>query len=171
MAMSRSPAGVKPFYGSDVIYFTTRHRAYVRYLSQPDSASLWLFGPALSGSPLRSLSFAEEFCSCRAAIVSLLDHGGNRMGNRKDTNDGSTYIGRGGPQITGRDGYAEVGKRCKLDLFGNPNLPSAPENQPAILAAFWTWKNLNRLLIRAIASAVSKHGMVEQTVLLIARLG
>jgi len=28
---------------------------------------------------------------------------GNRMGNRPGTSDGSTYIGRGGPQVTGRE--------------------------------------------------------------------
>jgi putative chitinase len=69
---------------------------------------------------------------------------GNRMGNRKGTSDGSTYIGRGGPQITGRDGYIEVGKRCGLDLVNDPGLATAPEHQPAILAAFWSWKNLNK---------------------------
>lgn len=69
---------------------------------------------------------------------------GNRMGNRPGTHDGSTYIGRGGPQVTGRDGYAEVGKRAGLDLVNHPELATLPENQPAILAAFWDWKNLNR---------------------------
>jgi putative chitinase len=69
---------------------------------------------------------------------------GNRMGNRKGTNDGSTYIGRGGPQITGRDGYIEVGQRCGLDLVNSPDLASAPEHQPAILGAFWSWKKLNK---------------------------
>ena len=69
---------------------------------------------------------------------------GNRMGNRKGTHDGSTFIGRGGPQITGRDGYAQVGERCGLDLVNEPELAASPENQPAILAAFWTWKNLNK---------------------------
>lgn len=68
---------------------------------------------------------------------------GNRMGNRPGTSDGSTYIGRGGPQITGRDGYREVGRRCGLDLVNNPQLASDPAAQPAILAAFWSWKNLN----------------------------
>lgn len=68
---------------------------------------------------------------------------GGRMGNRRGTSDGSTYIGRGGPQITGRDGYKEVGRRCGLDLVNNPELASLPEMQPAILAAFWSWKNLN----------------------------
>jgi putative chitinase len=69
---------------------------------------------------------------------------GNRMGNRRGTNDGSTYIGRGGPQITGRNGYREVGRRCELDLVNNPELAGRPEHQPAILAAFWSWKDLNR---------------------------
>jgi predicted chitinase len=69
---------------------------------------------------------------------------GNRMGNRPGTSDGSKYIGRGGPQITGRDGYAQVGKRAGLDLVNLPELASLAEHQPAILAAFWSWKNLNR---------------------------
>jgi len=70
---------------------------------------------------------------------------GNRLGNRPGTNDGSTYIGRGGPQITGRGGYREVGKRCELDLVNNPQLAATPTVQPAILAAFWSWKNMNPL--------------------------
>jgi putative chitinase len=69
---------------------------------------------------------------------------GNRMGNRPGTRDGSTYIGRGGPQITGRGGYKAVGKLAKLDLVKKPELATLPENQPAILAAFWTWKKLNK---------------------------
>lgn len=69
---------------------------------------------------------------------------GNRMGNRPGTNDGSTFIGRGGPQITGRGGYEEVGARCGLDLAGDPALATKPEHQPAILAAFWEWKGMNR---------------------------
>lgn len=74
---------------------------------------------------------------------------GSRMGNRPGTHDGSTYIGRGGPQVTGRDGYQEVGKRAGLDLEANPELASKFEHQPAILAAFWRWKNLNRFADRA----------------------
>jgi len=68
---------------------------------------------------------------------------GNRMGNRPGTSDGSAFIGRGGPQITGRDGYAEVGKRIGLPLEAQPELACRPEHQPAILAAFWSWKGLN----------------------------
>jgi putative chitinase len=69
---------------------------------------------------------------------------GSRMGNRPGTNDGSRYIGRGGPQITGRDGYREVGRRAGLPLEANPELACKPEHQPAICAAFWSWKGLNR---------------------------
>jgi putative chitinase len=68
---------------------------------------------------------------------------GGRMGNRPGTDDGSRYIGRGGPQITGRDGYREVGKRAGLPLLQFPELACDPSTQPAILAAFWTWKTLN----------------------------
>ena len=69
---------------------------------------------------------------------------GNRMGNRPGTSDGSMYIGRGGPQITGRDGYREVGKRSGSKLVDDPELATLPEHQPAILAAFWSWKKLNK---------------------------
>lgn len=73
---------------------------------------------------------------------------GNRMGNRPGTSDGSSFIGRGGPQITGRDGYREVGRRAELPLEENPELACRPENQPRILAAFWMWKNLGPLADR-----------------------
>lgn len=69
---------------------------------------------------------------------------GNRMGNRPGTSDGSKFIGRGGPQITGRDGYAQISKRIGVDLVANPELASKPELQPDICAAFWSWKNMNR---------------------------
>lgn len=68
---------------------------------------------------------------------------GNRMGNRPGTSDGSRYIGRGGPQVTGRDGYTEVGRRAGLDFVTSPELASRHDMQPEICAAFWTWKNLN----------------------------
>lgn len=69
---------------------------------------------------------------------------GNRMGNRPGTDDGSRFIGRGGPQITGREGYAEIGRRIGRDLVTNPLLASRLDLQPAIAAAFWDWKRLNR---------------------------
>lgn len=69
---------------------------------------------------------------------------GNRMGNRPGTSDGSRYIGRGGPQITGRDGYAEIGRRIGQDLVSAPDLASNHALQPDIAAAFWDWKGMNK---------------------------
>ena len=68
---------------------------------------------------------------------------GSRMGNRPGTSDGSTFIGRGAPQITGRDGYKNVGQRCGLDLVATPTLACAAEHQAAILSGFIGWKGLN----------------------------
>ena len=69
---------------------------------------------------------------------------GNRMGNRPGTSDGSRYIGRGGPQVTGRDGYAEIGQRIGVDLVDHPELAGSSALQPDIAAAFWDWKGMNR---------------------------
>lgn len=68
---------------------------------------------------------------------------GNRMGNRPGTSDGSMFIGRSAIQITGRDGYGEVGKRIGVDLVNHPELASEPNYQAPIIAAFWSWKGLN----------------------------
>lgn len=68
---------------------------------------------------------------------------GSRMGNRPGTHDGSTYIGRAGPQITGRDGYEAIGRLIGIDLVNQPTLASDPALQPKICAAFWTWKGMN----------------------------
>lgn len=68
---------------------------------------------------------------------------GSRMGNRPGSHDGSTYIGRGGPQATGRDGYDNVGKRANRDFVSNPTSLSEFDLQPEVCAAFWSWKDLN----------------------------
>lgn len=77
-------------------------------------------------------------------LKALDDIYGNRMGNRPGTSDGSRYIGRGGPQITGRDGYAEIGKRIGVDLVSAPDLACNHALQPDIAAAFWSWKDMNK---------------------------
>lgn len=65
---------------------------------------------------------------------------GGRMGNREGTEDGWTYRGRGLIQITGRDGYANVGKEAGLDLVNHPDLAYNPEHAFLVAAAFWKWK-------------------------------
>jgi len=74
---------------------------------------------------------------------------GNRMGNRAGTHDGSTFIGRGGPQVTGRDGYGNVGKIAGIDLLSDPTKTSSFDFQPEVCAAFWSWKNLNHFADKA----------------------
>lgn len=53
---------------------------------------------------------------------------GGRMGNRPNTDDGYNYRGRGGSQVTGRDGYARLEKATGLPLLENPDLVLNPRN-------------------------------------------
>ncbi|MAZ82733.1 MAG: glycohydrolase [Hoeflea sp.] len=69
---------------------------------------------------------------------------GGRMGNDQP-GDGWAYRGRGLIQITGKEGYREVGKRAHLDLVKQPDLASDPRYALTVACAFWTWKNLNKL--------------------------
>lgn len=69
---------------------------------------------------------------------------GRRMGNRPGTSDGSLYIGRGGPQWTGRDGYAALERLTGLPAVADPTVASRHDLQPEVCTAFWTWKNMNR---------------------------
>jgi putative chitinase len=68
----------------------------------------------------------------------------NRMGNGPpDSGDGFRFRGRGYIQITGRDGYRNVGKIAKLPLEANPDMAAAPEHALLVACAFWQWKGLN----------------------------
>ncbi|MGJ5032245.1 glycoside hydrolase family 19 protein [Bradyrhizobium sp. HKCCYLS2038] len=68
---------------------------------------------------------------------------GGRMGNVPGTHDGSTFIGRGGPQWTGRGGYAECQDRTGLPALSQPDVICGHAVQPEVCAAFWSWKRLN----------------------------
>ena len=77
---------------------------------------------------------------------------GNRMGNRPGTTDGSLFIGRGGPQWTGRDGYEALARILPTLVPGLGKITAEQavgwstklEYQPEVCVAFWMWKNLNR---------------------------
>lgn len=88
-----------------------------------------------------SAAAAQPYARNARALANKVYNG--RMGNRPGSDDGYNYRGRGGPQITGRDGYREVGKRCGLPLEAQPDIAALPDYQPDIAAGFWTWKNLN----------------------------
>ena len=81
---------------------------------------------------------------------------GGRMGN--DANgDGWKYRGRGFIQITGKDGYRNVGERAGIDLVGDPDLALDPKNCLRIACAFWDWKRINPLCDRGDFTAVTKR--------------
>ncbi|KAB7648955.1 peptidoglycan-binding protein [Polymorphobacter fuscus] len=69
---------------------------------------------------------------------------GGRMGNGPPASgDGFRFRGRGLIQITGRDGYREVGARAGLPMEADPDLVTVPGNALLCAAAFWKWKGLN----------------------------
>jgi putative chitinase len=53
---------------------------------------------------------------------------GGRNGNRPGTHDGSTFIGRGLSQVTGRGNYEALGAKVGLDLVNHPDLVSDPSH-------------------------------------------
>lgn len=69
---------------------------------------------------------------------------GGRMGNRPNSHDGSLYIGRGGPQWTGRDGYTALQSRTGIPAVDHPDQAARLDLQAAVCVAFWEWKKLNR---------------------------
>lgn len=93
-------------------------------------------------SRFRTVAAAAPYAQNGRALANRVYNG--RMGNRPGTDDGWNYRGRGLIQITGRDGYAQVGKIAGLDLVGNPSLANEPANLLPVAAAFWTWKGLNK---------------------------
>ena len=50
------------------------------------------------------------------------------MGNRVGTNDGFNFRGRGGSQVTGRDGYQKLGDKVGLPLIEQFDLVNAPQH-------------------------------------------
>jgi putative chitinase len=73
----------------------------------------------------RVASFAgdPDFC------IKLMDNVyGGRNGNQPGTHDGSTFIGRGLSQVTGRGNYEALGRMVGLDLVNQPDLVNRPEN-------------------------------------------
>lgn len=51
---------------------------------------------------------------------------GSRMGNHPGTDDGYNFRGQGFSQLTGRDNYVALSKRCGFDLVAHPEIIRAP---------------------------------------------
>lgn len=94
-------------------------------------------------SRFRTVATAQPYAQNGRALANKVYNG--RMGNRPGTDDGWNYRGRGLIQITGRDGYAQVGRIAGLDLVGKPHLANEPGNLLTVAAAFWSWKGMNAL--------------------------
>jgi len=85
--------------------------------------------------PSRFASDADVFATIGSSPgdpafrIKLMDNVyGGRMGNRPGSHDGSAFIGRGLSQVTGREGYEMLSAMVGLDLIGNPDLVTRPEN-------------------------------------------
>ena len=50
-----------------------------------------------------------------------------RMGNQMYSNDGWNFRGRGGTQVTGREGYTKLGQKLGIDLTASPSLVNDPK--------------------------------------------
>ena len=81
---------------------------------------------------------------------------GGRLGNTAST-DGWSYRGRGFIQITGKDGYRQVGTAAGLDLVSSPDLATAAASALRVACAFWQWKTLNALCDSGSFIAVTKR--------------
>jgi putative chitinase len=62
---------------------------------------------------------------------------GGRLGNRRGTNDGYAFRGRGMIQITGRNWYSEIGAETGLSLVENPDIVAFPAYILECAAAYW----------------------------------
>jgi putative chitinase len=69
---------------------------------------------------------AAQFAGDQERIANEVYNG--RMGNRPGSEDGWNYRGRGGSQVTGREGYAKLGEKVGLPLIDKPDLVNDPQN-------------------------------------------
>jgi putative chitinase len=69
---------------------------------------------------------AAEFARNPQKIADQVYNG--RMGNQVGTDDGWNFRGRGGSQVTGRDGYTALAQKIGFDVVNNPDLVNNPAN-------------------------------------------
>lgn len=121
--------------------FSSRELVENIHYSPARACAVW---PSRFGSVSDVYAKIKSWPGDPAFSTKLMDNVyGNRMGNRPGTHDGSTYIGRGALQLTGRDEYADIARLTGLDLVDHPNLAILPENQVPIICAYVKKRGLN----------------------------
>ena len=84
-----------------------------------------------------SFENAKKLCNEGAKAIADFVYGG-RLGNAKD--EGYKYRGRGIIQLTGKNNYANYGKKLNIDLVNNPHLAKEPDTAIEIALLFWQEK-------------------------------
>lgn len=87
------------------------------------------------------------------ALARKLEHNPQALGNNvyadrngngnEASGDGFRFRGRGLVQLTGREGYREVGRIAGIDLVADPDRAMAPADALRVACAFWRWKKAN----------------------------
>jgi len=91
-----------------------------------------------------TIEFAGEYHRNPQKIANLVY--ADRMGNgNTESNDGWTFHGRGGIQLTGRDNYFSCGKVIGVDLIAKPQLLLQPTYGIDSSCWFWVKNKLNEL--------------------------
>lgn len=69
---------------------------------------------------------------------------GRSLGNTI-AGDGAKFKGRGFVQLTGRNNYADYGRRLGVNLLGQPELANDPQTAARIFALYWSSKGIHRV--------------------------
>ena len=110
---------------------------------------------------------AAQFAHDQQRIANEAYNG--RMGNRLGTEDGWNYRGRGGSQVTGRNGYTELGEKVGLPLIDQPDLVNNPQHFLECAVADFIICNCLRFAAHDDISGVTYHlnggyiGLQERT--------
>lgn len=77
-------------------------------------------------SRFKSESDAEPFAHNAQKLANCVYNG--RMGNAAGSDDGWTYRGRGGSQVTGKEGYEKLAQKTGINVMSHPELLSDPDD-------------------------------------------
>lgn len=115
-------------------------------------------------TPARQAQFLAQIAHESAGFKTTTEYASGReyngradLGNRKNTNDGVTYKGRGLIQLTGRLNYSDMGKRLGVDLINNPNLAAQFPYAALTAAYYWKDRNLNAYADRGDIDSITRR--------------